>query len=345
MTNSYLAAEMTTLASKRLTTQHLLRMATRRLIMTGALLATGVVFATAVWIAPASTPTVHAQESPQVASLEIAIWPEFDRQAMALVVLRGKLADDVPLPATLPVHLPASSGGPSAVASADSETATLVNLDYELAAGEASLLMTMTTPVRYFQIEFYDPLSIDTSNRSYTYVWPGDLPVNDLTLEVQEPAGASDLSIEPELGDEVVVTDQLSYRSAHLGSFESGRTLTLDIRYVKNDLVTSTEILGIGEAADTELRPVDSDGVPLSAIVAPLIAVLVVLVGAVVYWRWRNRPVAAPGGPAPGARRGGRGASGSEEKPSSQAFCTQCGDRLIPGHRFCPQCGTAAGSE
>ncbi len=326
--------------------RQLLRMATSRPIMTGALLAASAVLVTAAWIAPEATPPSHAQESPRVASLEIAIWPEFDRQAMALVVLRGKLADDVPLPATFSVHVPTSSGGPTAVASADSETATLLNLDYELAAGEASLLMTITTPVPYFQVELYDPLSINNSNRSYTYLWPGDFPVNDLTLEVQEPAGATDLSIEPELGDEMEGADQLAYRSAHVGSFESGKTLTINVRYIKNDLLTSAEILGIADAEDTGLRPVESDdGMPTPAIIAAVVAVIVVLVGAVAYWRWRNRPVVAPGRSAPSARRGGRGASGPGQKPSSQAFCRQCGDRLIASHRFCPRCGTAAGSE
>lgn len=321
-------------------------MATPRPIVTRALLAAGVILAAAASVASGTLLTVHGRESPRLASLEIAIWPEFDRQAMALVVLRGKLADDVPLPATFSMHLPTSSGGPSAVASADSETATLLNLDYELAAGEASLLMTITTPAPYFQIELYDPLSINTSNRSYTYVWPGDLAVDDLTLEVQEPAGATDLATEPELEDEMVGADQLAYRSDNVGSFESGKTLTIDVRYIKDDLRTSAEILGIAEAGGTGLRPAESDdGVPPVAIVAGVIAVLVALVGAVVYWRWRNRPVVAPSGAAPGARRGARDASGSAEQPTAQAFCTQCGDQLIPGHRFCPRCGNAAGPE
>lgn len=321
-------------------------MATLRPIVTAALLAAGVILVTAAWVAPEAIPTVYAQESPRVASLEIAIWPEFDRQAMALVVLRGKLTDDVPLPATFTLHIPTSSGKPSAVASGDSETATLLNLDYELAAGKASLLVTITTPVPYFQIELYDPLSINTSNRSYTYVWPGDLAVDDLTLEVQEPAGATDLSIEPELGDETVGVDQLVYRSAHMGPFESGKALSVNVSYIKTDLRTSAEILGIAEAEASGPRPVESDdGVPHPAILAAVVAALVVVVGAVVYWRWRGRPVVAPVGPASGARRGARGASESGEKPTSQAFCTQCGDRLIPGHRFCPRCGTAAGLE
>jgi hypothetical protein len=316
------------------------------MIVTGALLAAGVMLATAAWAAPEALPAVQAQESPRAASLEIAIWPEFDRQAMALVVLRGKLADDVPLPATFSLHVPTSSGGPSAVASAESETATLLSLDYSLAAAEDSLLVTMTTPAPYFHIEFYDPLTVNGSDRSYAYVWPGDLAVDDLTLEVQEPAGATNLSVKPELGDGTEGVDQLVYRSADMGPFESGKTLGVNVNYTKADLRTSVEILGVAEGEAPGPQPGESgDGVPLTAILAAAVAALVVLVGAVVYFRWRRRPVVAPGGPPSGARRGARGASGSGEKQGAQAFCTQCGDRLIAGYRFCPRCGTAARPE
>lgn len=315
--------------------------------MRRALLAAAVILVSAAaWVAPETVPGVRAQESPRLASLQIAIWPEFDREAMALVILSGELADEVPLPATVAVRIPASSGGPAAVAYADSGTASLLNLEYELVAAEASLLVTFTTPGPHFQVELYDPLSIDTSNRSYTYLWPGDLAVDDLAVEVQQPAGATDLSIEPDLGDRTVGPDQLEYRSAQMGSFEAGKALAVNLTYTKADLRTSAEILGIGGADAPAPQQVDSDdGVPTIAIVAAVIATLVVVAGAVAYWRWRGRPVVAPAGPAPGRRRGGRGASGSAEKPETHDFCTQCGDPLLPDQRFCPGCGTPAKAE
>jgi hypothetical protein len=315
--------------------------------MRRALLAVAVILVSAAaWVAPEAVPTTHAQESPRLASLEIAIWPEFDREAMALVILRGELGDEVPLPATVAMRIPASSGGPSAVAYPDSDTATLRNLEYELAAAEASLLVTFTTPGPFFQIELYDPLSIDTSNRSYAYVWPGDLAVDDLVVEVQQPAGATDLSIDPDLGDSTVGSDQLEYRSAQMGSFEAEKTLAVNLTYAKADLRTSAEILGFGGADAPTPQLVESDGgVPTIAIVAAVIAALVVVAGAVVYWRWRGRPAVAPMGPAPGRRPGRRGRSGSAKKPRTDVFCTECGDPLLPGQRFCPGCGTPARTE
>jgi hypothetical protein len=315
--------------------------------MRRALLAAAVILVSAAaWVAPEAVPGVRAQESPRLASLQIAIWPEFDREAMALVILRGELADEVPLPATVAMRIPASSGGPAAVAYADSDTATLLNLEYELAAAEASLLVTFTTPGPYFQVELYDPLSVDTSNRSYTYLWPGDLAVDDLALEVQQPAGATDLSIDPDLGDSTVGPDQLEYRNAQMGSFEAEKPLAVNLTYTKADLRTSSEILGIAGADAPAPPQVESDdGVPTIAIVAAVIATLVVVAGAVAYWRWQRRLALVPLGPAPGRRRGRRGRSGSAEKPKTDTFCTECGDPLLPGQRFCPECGTPAKAE
>ncbi len=310
--------------------------------MRRALLAAAVILVSAAaWFAPQAAPGVRAQESPRLASLEIAIWPEFDRQAMALVILSGELADEVPLPATVAIHIPASSGAPAAVAYADSDTATLLSLDYEITAAEASLLVTFTTPSPHFQVEIYDPLSIDASNRSYTYLWPGDLAVDDLLVEVQQPAGATDLSTEPDLGDRTLGPDQLEYRSAQMGSLEAGKPLAVNLTYTKADLRTSAEILGFGGADAPAPQQADSDGgIPTITIVVALIAGHIVLAGSVAYWRWQRRRALAPG-----KRRGRRGAPGSAEKPPAGVFCTQCGDQLLSGQRFCPECGAPARAE
>jgi ribosomal protein L32 len=282
-----------------------------------------------------AVPTVHAQENPRLASLEIGIWPEFDRQAMALVILSGQFGDEVPLPATVAVHMPASSGGPAAVAFVDPESDTLLAIDYDLTAAKDSLLVTFTIPDPLFQIEFYDSLSIDTSNRSYTYVWPGDLATDDLFVEVQEPADATDLSVDPDLGDRTVSPNQLEYRSASMGPLEAGKTLAVNLTYAKPDLRTSVEILGDGGADASTSQLVDSgSGVPTIAIVAAIVGAILValalMAGAVVYWRSRRRSATAPATSAPAAQ------------PRAKAFCSQCGEPLLPGHRFCPQCGTPA---
>jgi hypothetical protein len=292
-----------------------------------------VLLAAVVWAPPEQTPRLQAQEGPRLARLEIGIWPEFDRPA-ALVLLRGELAADVPLPATVPLHIPASSGGPSAVASAAEEGGNLVNTTYEVTEDEDSLLLTITAPDPFFHVEFYDPLATDSPEREYAYVWPGDLPVDQLSVRVQEPAGASGLSVEPDLGPGIIEADGLVYHSADLGSFEAGDTLDIQVSYRKTDPRTSLEILSA--AAGTE-----SDGGFPSWLVPAIVAALAALaVGGFIYWRSQRQPVPVRQEPGPGARRGGKAGRPSAQATGRQAFCTQCGHPLEAGDRFCSRCGT-----
>lgn len=74
--------------------------------------------------------------NPRLASLNIEIWPEYDRPA-ALVILKAVLAQGVMLPAAVTLRLPASSGGPSAVAFSSTAGGDLLNLKHEReSAGE-----------------------------------------------------------------------------------------------------------------------------------------------------------------------------------------------------------------
>ena len=296
----------------------------------GALVAVGLLWlaAATVWAAPEQRPRLQAQESPRLASLEIGIWPEYDRPAI-LIILRGELTADVPLPATVPLTIPASSGGPSAVASSATEGGGLITRSYEITDAGDSLLVTLTTPDRLFQVEFYDLLPADTPDRTYSYVWPGDLAVDQLSVRLQEPAGATGLSAEPDLGPGTVEPDGLAYRTSQMGAFEVGKTLAIEVSYRKTDSRTSVEILR--STAGT-----DSDGDVPSWLLPATIAVLAaVAVWVAIYWRWQRQPARAPKGGAEGARRRDQRAA----RPQTLAYCTQCGHGLDPGDRFCSGCG------
>ncbi|OGO09412.1 MAG: hypothetical protein A2Y61_05710 [Chloroflexi bacterium RBG_13_60_13] len=298
------------------------------------ILALAVLAAAAAWAPQRTSAAPPAQENPRLASLDIDIWPEFDRPA-TLVIIHAALADDVELPATMSLHIPASTDGPSAVASAAVEGSTLTNLDYETTEAEDSLLLEFTTPDRLVQVEFYDVLAAEGSDRTYTYVWPGDLAVGEVRVRVQEPVGATSLSVEPDIGAGTLDVDGLVYRSADLGALESGKTLTIAVRYQKTDPRTSLEILG---AAKTE----SGGGVPSWILPVAIVALVVAAAGAVVYWRFQRRAIPARTEAGAGPRRGGKRHRRPRETSASQDFCTQCGHQLDPGNRFCPQCGTRA---
>lgn len=72
---------------------------------------------------------VSAQNEITLASLEIDLWPEYDRPDM-LVIYRLTLDNSVKLPAQLTLRIPAAVGAPYNVAYEDAADGMLYNLNY-----------------------------------------------------------------------------------------------------------------------------------------------------------------------------------------------------------------------
>jgi LPXTG cell wall anchor motif len=258
-------------------------------------------------------------------SLQIEIWPEYDRPA-ALVILKGELAGDVGLPAAVSLRIPASSGGPTAVAYATATKGQLFNLPHDRSDAADFITLRFTVPLRLFHVEFYDRFATGASGRSYRYIWPGDVPVRSLNVVVQEPAGASDISVQPELNDRSTGSDGMQYRSAQLGAVKQGAPLSIEIRYTKTDARTSADLLALNAPApDPQATPATGQRNSSRLFLALGAAALLVAGSGLVYYyfRWRRRARPRVGS------TGGRG------------FCAKCGNAAAAGDRFCSKCGAA----
>ena len=262
--------------------------------------------------------------NPRLASLQIEIWPEFDRPA-ALVMLRGELAADAALPAAVSLRIAASSGGPTAVAFSTGPSANLLNLKYDRKDAGDFITLRFEVPERYFHVEFYEPLVTRTPDRDYTYVWPGDLAADRLSVIVQEPATASNLSVQPNLDAATAGQNGLFYRSAELGALEAGKQLPIRVSYTKTNPRTSEEILK-PTALDSSPVPTTGFGKGPFGWILVLGAAPALLIGAgaaFLWWRRRRK--------ASGAQAGGAG------------FCSKCGAQRDPCDRFCSKCGAPLG--
>jgi len=274
--------------------------------------------------AVAAPPGGAAKGDTPLESMQIEIWPEYDRPA-ALVILRGELAGDVGLPAAVSLRIPASSGGPAAVAYATAKKGPLLNLKHDRSDAADFITLRFTVPARFFHLEFYDRLATGTGERTYKYLWPGDLSVSWLEVVVQEPAGASNISVKPALVESAAGSDGMRYRSAQLGPVKQGKSLPIEIRYAKTDPRTSAEILKLNaHAPDPQASAPPAKGDPSSLLLASGAAAVLAaaLGGAYLYW-WRRRPRARAGFTADGR------------------FCSQCGKQVAAGDRFCAKCGAA----
>jgi len=262
-----------------------------------------------------------AAGKPRLAKLQIEIWPEYDRSSAALVILRGEIAAEVPLPAPMSLRIPATSGGPAAVAYSTAAGGNLLSLKFDRRDASDFIRLKFHTPERFIQIEFYDPLVISGSDRSYAYLWTGDLAAERLSMILQEPATASDLSVQPDLEDAGLGPDGLRYRSSELGAFQAGKRLEVKVRYSKTDPRTSLEIVKPESPQSPAVPSAGPSKTELAIWLVGGVAVLGLGAWAAMTWRSRRKGASAP-------------ASGGAR------FCGKCGAPSDSGDRFCSKCGT-----
>jgi hypothetical protein len=266
--------------------------------------------------------------NPRLASLNIEIWPEYDRPA-ALVILRAALAESVKLPATVTLRLPAASGGPSAVAHSTTADGNLLSLKNERAKAGEFIAVKFETPSRFFHVEFYEPIPTTDAARSFRYIWPGDLAADSVTVIVQEPASATGISVEPRLATLSTGQDGLHYRMADLGALEAGKPFPITVRYSKADAHPSVDTQK-PKAPESPAPAAAPASMPAPAVAAassslpdwalPLagLALLGLIgAGAILLWWRRESRIARP----------------------TTRFCAKCGAPQAADSRFCSTCG------
>ena len=291
--------------------------------------------------------SVQAQEDPTLDNLEIAIWPEFDRPEV-LVIQRGVLAADTSLPVAMEIRVPASAGQPSAVAYVD-ETGQRLNQQYTTRTEDDWLVVAFELASRGFQLEYYDPLSIETSAREYTYTYLADYSITEFTVEFQVPLTAQDFSLEPAADSVATQSDGLVYHTVTPGSLAQGEQRSWTMTYEKdNDDLTISAFAQPETSVPTPAPVAGSDD--SSTVLIFLVAFVALIgVGGAAFWLGRRTQEPEPE-PAPSARhkRRGSGRGGVTAAQSSRPsgletsfYCHQCGTELRSDSEFCHRCGTA----
>ncbi len=282
---------------------------------------------------------VHAQDEIRFGTLEVDLWPEYDKPRQTLVIYRIDLSADVQLPASLTVRIPAAAGQPHAVAETQTAGDTLFNLQYTTRQDAQWVYVQFSASMPYVQIEYYDPgMTVNGDQRSITYRWAGDYPVDTLILQVQQPRTASGMQLTPALGQpQTNPQDGLTYYVASFDSVKAGETFELQVSYQKSDDALSVEGIQVVPSDSTQqVSPafVWTDILPW---VLGALGVLLIIGGGVWYWRG-NQPSEEP------KKRKHKRAAKSNAKVGSgytegAIYCPQCGKRADKGDRFCRACG------
>ncbi len=293
----------------------------------------------------------QAQETTSLSTLEVSLWPEYDRSDV-LVIYRGLLAEDTPLPVSLEIRVPARVGQPTAVAYVGQDGQPF-NQQYTTSVEGDWLVVSFRLGEQGFQLEYYDPLSIDaTGQRQYTYSYVADYPVSSMLVELQEPPSAEAVVLDPPADSSRTASDGLVYHVLEAGALETGEERSWTFAYQKDNADLTASAFEQPEAPVATPEPASTDN---SAVLIFLVAfVTLIAVGAAAFWLGgRTQPMsqAFPSSPPPRKRRGsGRGPNLQRPQVAGldgadAVFCRQCGTELRSDSLYCHRCGTAVRGE
>ena len=273
-----------------------------------------------------------AQADIVLATLEINLWPEYDRSDMLVIYKITLLPESVP--ADLTFRIPQAAGEPYKVATW-AEDGNLYETPYTFSLGSEWSQVNFRANATEFQIEYYDPRlqkSVD-GKHSFSYTWPGDYTVNSAAIVVQQPQDASQMQFTPSNVTSFKGVDDLVYYADQIGKLGKGQTYDFSLSYIKTTNVLTFE--------KQQVRPTTSlpqsmwnRGLPWAL---GVLALLLISGGVWIYWR--------SGQPQSGERRRKRRkvtsqAGGEAAVEDTGAYCHICGRRATPGDTFCRSCGT-----
>lgn len=276
-------------------------------------------------------------------SVLVDIRPEFD-QPSVLVMYIITLSPNVSLPADVSIRIPADA---TLHAVAMENPTGPFNLDFEPQAAGEWVEIQFTAPVQNVRVEYYEPFdSKEGAEREYTFTWPGDYTVNNLTVQVQQPRTATGMSFVPPQGGSNQAEDGLTYYGIPVGSVNAGTGFDLVMRYSKpDDTLTYSEEF---QPAQPNQPVSDSTAgrVNMSQLLPWIIGGIgVALIAGGILWYTIT-------GRAPAAESQSRrkrhlavprttSAVATPSPASGEAvFCSQCGKKSGPGDAFCRSCGT-----
>ncbi len=282
-----------------------------------------------------------AQGSVEFDSMEIDIWPEYDRPEV-LVIYKITLASQTTMPAQISLRMPKNASQPPTVAMQDVD-GLLYNLNYTTTTDGDWVKVSFTAPSSKLQFEYYDSgLTKNGGDRSYQFHWTGDYAVHNMVFVVQQPSHATQMTIMPSQGEASVGADKLTYYGNAIGAIQAGANFTYKINYTNSDGLTAPS----GSVQPSNPIPATTPGFPqIPTIVVVAVLGVILIAGGLGWFFWQRRP--QPAGSAQRRHSPARAASSSRQEtlPGRSIYCQQCGKRAAPGDVFCRICGTRLRTE
>ena len=288
-----------------------------------------------------SLPTTFAQAQTAVTlqTLEVELWPDYDQEAV-LVLLTGTLPANVPLPATLTIPLPDEADFNVVARITPDNVMTDQGMTPQVTANQ----VTFTTPDSRFRVEYYQPYTATDSQRDFTFSWQSDITVEQMSVTIQQPIAATNMTVVPVPATVSAGQDGLTYHVLPGQAVAAGDTYRVEVGYTMNTpQLTISFSSQETDTANEELPfldavPVESGGVDWQLWFIGL-GILILVATAV--WYLISRQSASkhrPAKPKPTRKTAVTQATATKGKAN---FCHQCGQPLQAEDKFCRNCGTA----
>jgi hypothetical protein len=281
--------------------------------------------------------TSWSQDVLVFSELEIDLWPEYDRPGV-LVIYHITLPAEMTLPVDISLSIPTEAGDPNAVAVRDANGGLFSIVYSREVNGEWSKISFAPT-MSEIQVEYYDPrLVINGKSHSYQFFWLGDYAINSLSIEVQQPIGASEMKITPNMGEGTTRADGLLYYTSQAGSLDAGQMIELSLEYQKEGEALSAQSLEVEPSSP--VSTISPDKRNLMTVLPWVLGTLgvVLIVGGGIWWYWQSG--FGKGRPKTPRRRRKLVVSAEQDVPEGYVYCHHCGKRALTGDKFCRTCGT-----
>ena len=288
-------------------------------------------------------PQAYAQSTPNpqhLASLDISVWPEYD-QPLVLVQYDGQFAATDKLPENVSLLIP--TGAQLNATAYIATDGSYINTDPPQTqdAGGGFTSVTMSVPTSKFHLEYYyNPLQ-GAPVKTMEFVYKAAQAADNVTLEIQRPLKATQLTTDPVAPRQRTDSHQFTYYVFTYPTLSAGQVEQIKVSYTKSDPNPSSAYLptpaaAAAPAANTAANtaaPSATTSFPLAPAGLLVGALALVALGGFAWWS-RNRQTAPVAGSAPS-----RGPKDRRARAQG-SFCPQCGRSLAADDNFCPRCGT-----
>jgi hypothetical protein len=280
--------------------------------------------------------SANAQGGTKLKSIHIELWSEYDQPSM-LVIHEFAVAESTPLPVQVKLRFP-KGGNLTAIAYLDDKGELISTTDYTgpEARDDWQIVTLNVNSYAPYRIEYYQPLTRDGNQRSFSFRWYGDYDVDKYSVAVQLPADSANVKADPAFTSTATSEDGL-YLIGMVDptTLKMGQSNEFTLQYDRQSETVSKPSNSSNIQPSEPIGPNTDGRVSIDNLPWLIGGFGLALIGLALFFYFRSTQA-----PERKTRRRRRAAANGDEGTDEQAYCHECGTRAHAGDRFCRTCGS-----